>query len=178
MTATIPIRRDSLQRQLEIHRNNLAALEEQAATYGLQIPLNVHNEMVHARQQIDQLESLLATAAADGAAVDVDIDSGLDTLLRAMTLIQQRMDAMLRAYLEDRERVAVLWRRAHPSIKHRLSIGVAVGFVALTCILWYIKEFRDVFLTTPLLAVLVTAALLAVGPMVYLFGRDDPYGNE
>lgn len=172
MTTSIPIRRESLQRQLEIHRNNLAALEEQAASYGLQIPLNVVNEIDHARREIEKLEQLLAQN--NGSNVEMDIDSGYDALLSAMVYIQRRMEKLLTAVTEDRARVEVLWRRAHPSLKHRLAISTAVGFLVMTASLWYVKDFRDVLLSTPAMALLITAALLTVAPMVYLFGRDDP----
>lgn len=177
-TTSIPIRRESLQRQLGIHRNNLAALEEQAATFGLRVPVDLHNEILHAQEQIVALEAMLASGASDGA-LEVGIDVGLDTLLRAMTLIQHRMDALMKAWEEDHRRTAVMWRKSFPSLKHRLSIAVAITFLIAGASLVFIKESRDLLFGSAFwLGMAVVGIIWVCAPLIYIFGRDDYHGDE
>jgi hypothetical protein len=153
----------------------LATLEEQAASHGLHVPVDLINEINHARQQIEALEQMLAQNGDSGAVMAVDIDLGLDGLLRAMTLIQQRMEALVIAYQEDRRKLAILWRRGNPSVKHRLSIAVAMVFVMAGASLVFIKESRDLLFGTVFwLGVAVIGVIWACAPLIYLFGRDDP----
>lgn len=174
-TTSIPIRRESLQRQLQIHRNNLATLEEQAASHGLHVPVDLINEINHARQQIETLEQMLTQNGDSGESMAIDIDLGLDGLLRAMTLIQTRMDLFIKGCEEDRRKLAILWRRDNPTLKHRLSIAVAIVFVAVGASLLFIKESRDLLFGSVFwLGVAVVGVIWACAPLIYLFGRDDP----
>lgn len=177
MMTTIPIRRESLARQLSIHRSNLAALEEQAAIYGIRVPLELHNEIEHARRQIEQLEQMLA--ATDGSTtLDISIDDGLDTLLRAITLIQLRMEQLMKAWEEDHRRTTVMWRKTFPSRKHRLSVAVAIMFLVMAASLIFIKESRDtLFGSAWWLGVVVVGLIIICAPLIYLFGRDDYYDD-
>ncbi len=40
----------SLRRQLETHKKNLLKLEEQAATYGIAVPLHLSNQIDHEKE--------------------------------------------------------------------------------------------------------------------------------
>ena len=50
----------SLQTQLRTWRSNLNYLEEQAALYGARVPVDIHNQVEHARAQIADVEQRIA----------------------------------------------------------------------------------------------------------------------
>jgi len=49
----------SLRRQLEIHKQNLFKLQEQAARHGMDVPLSLSNEIDHAQEQIRVIEQCI-----------------------------------------------------------------------------------------------------------------------
>jgi hypothetical protein len=50
----------SLRRRLDTHKNNLLKLEEQAATYGIDIPLYLSNQIDHEQKEIARVEEQIA----------------------------------------------------------------------------------------------------------------------
>jgi hypothetical protein len=50
----------SLRRQLGIHKKNLLRLEEQAATYGMDVPLRLSNQIDHEKEEIARIEKQIA----------------------------------------------------------------------------------------------------------------------
>lgn len=173
MTTSISIRRESIIKQLELWRGNLAYSEEKAARFGIDVPVYLHNEIRDAKTEIVRLEQMLALN--DGSDnFDIQVDAGIDTLLNTMSFIQRRVDNLMSSWMEDHRRVEALWQRANPSVKHRASVVVAGLFLALTAFVWL--EFSQVLLGIPVLGAIITAALLAAAPTVYLIGRDD-YGD-
>jgi hypothetical protein len=50
----------SLRRQLETHKKNLLKLEEQAATYGIDVPLRLSNQIDHGKKEIARIEEQIA----------------------------------------------------------------------------------------------------------------------
>jgi hypothetical protein len=50
----------SLRRQLETHKKNFLRLEEQAATYGIDVPLRLSNQIDHEKEEIARIEKQIA----------------------------------------------------------------------------------------------------------------------
>ena len=176
MTTSISIRRESIINQLELWRGNLNAAEEQAAHYGINVPLPLHNEIENAKKEIERLEALLAQSNGNSQ-IDVQIDNSFDAMVSTIGYLQKRIDFLMSSWMEDHRRVDIMWRKDHPSVKHRMSLVTAGLFVILALSIWYIKDFRDVLIAAPILGAMVTFALLAVAPLAYFFGRDD-YDHE
>jgi hypothetical protein len=107
----------SLRRQLETHRKNLLRLEEQAATYGIAVPLHLSNQIDHEKEEIARIERQIAqlketrSSFADAFKAAGPIEAIIEVVEATKVpgieakyhgYHTQRQDANLKLYIEER----------------------------------------------------------------------------
>lgn len=167
------IYRENLATQLTIQRNNLSFLETQAAQYGMQVPVSLHNQIENAKLQIEEIQQKLANyEISDDQQVEIDIDIEFRELLKTIVYIQKQIDFLFNGYNSVNEKVSILWKRDHRSLRHRISLIITALLWLVGVALLLIKESYDILRISPILGTVIIVAIFVAGGAIYFVGRD------
>lgn len=168
----------ALKEQLAIVKRNYETAMTAKLKYGINVPINIENEIVEAEKNIRMLEDALDEANRGGSPDFVSI--GYSSLTSMYNLLYHRVQEIDQTQRSLETDVAKIREAVLTTPKRWVARLLVIGLVMLVWTLWVVSETREYFLAVPLWGLAISACLLVLSFLIWWLtnGGDDETGHH